>query len=66
MLVWIAEERGYKLGWAAHKFKEKFGDWPRDRFVRPLEPSAEVWAWDRYLRIRYAKSLERQAANGAA
>ena len=28
MLTHIADERGYKPGWAAHKFKEKFGTWP--------------------------------------
>ena len=28
MLTWIAEERGYKPGWVAHKYKEKFGIWP--------------------------------------
>ena len=25
---WIADERGYKPGWVAHKYKEKFGTWP--------------------------------------
>ena len=24
----IADERGYKPGWAAHKYKEKFGAFP--------------------------------------
>ena len=28
MLTWIASERDYKPGWAAHKYKEKFGTWP--------------------------------------
>ena len=28
MLTWIASERDYKPGWAAHKYKEKFGAWP--------------------------------------
>ena len=28
MLIWIASERDYKPGWAAHKYKEKFGTWP--------------------------------------
>lgn len=23
-LAWIADERGYKPGWTAHKYKEKF------------------------------------------
>ena len=28
MLASIAIERGYKAGWAAVNYKEKFGDWP--------------------------------------
>ena len=28
MLAWIADERDYKPGWVAHKYKEKFGTWP--------------------------------------
>ena len=61
MLVWIARERGYKDGWAAHKFKEKFGGWPVDRSVLPIRPNAEVLAWDRHCRIRYAKSMASRA-----
>lgn len=59
MLLHIAVERGYKAGWAAHKFKEKFGQWPLDRNIAPMRPNAEVLAWDRHLRIRYAKSMEK-------
>ena len=29
MLAYIAAERGYKPGWIAHKFSEKFGHWPK-------------------------------------
>jgi DNA repair protein RadD len=57
MLTYIAEERGYKPGWIAHKYKEKFGQWPRHRYVSPILPSAEVLAWDRHCRIRYAKRM---------
>jgi DNA repair protein RadD len=63
MLVGIALSRGYKPGWAAHKFKERFGTWPQSNNVEPLEPNAEVMAWDRHCRIRYAKAME-AAANG--
>ena len=28
MLIYIGDERGYKAGWAAHKYKEKFGVFP--------------------------------------
>ena len=57
MLVHIAIQRGHKPGWAAHKFKEKFGFWP-PRGVRPLplEPSREVLSWVRSRDIAYAKA----------
>ena len=28
-LLDVAELRGYAKGWAAHRFKERFGKWPR-------------------------------------
>ncbi len=56
MLTFIAAERGYKLGWIAYKFKEKFGTWPAVRSVAPLEPSAEVLSWVRSREIAYAKA----------
>jgi superfamily II DNA or RNA helicase len=62
-LAYIARERGYKPGWAAYKYKEKFGHWPLQRYVTPTPPSAEVLAWERHCRIKYAKSMARQVAN---
>jgi DNA repair protein RadD len=56
MLTYIAEERGYKPGWIAHKFKEKFGHWPTCRYVAPIEPSREVLSWVRSRNIAYAKA----------
>jgi DNA repair protein RadD len=56
MLMHIATMRGYKAGWAAHKFREKFGTWPAARTVTPLEPSAEVLSWVRSRDIAYAKA----------
>jgi DNA repair protein RadD len=56
MLTYIAEERGYKPGWIAHKFKEKFGHWPTRRCALPLEPSREVVSWVRSRNIAYAKA----------
>jgi len=29
ILLDVAEFRGYAKGWAAHRFKERFGKWPR-------------------------------------
>ena len=61
MLAHIAIERGYKPGWAAHKFKEKFGTWPATRTAQPIEPSPEVLSWVRSRIIAYAKAKERAA-----
>lgn len=62
MLISIGSERGYKPGWAAHKFKEKFGAWPPwGSSPAPIAPTAEVQAWVRSRIIAYAK---RQGAAG--
>jgi DNA repair protein RadD len=56
MLTTIAAERGYKPGWAAVNFKEKFGAWPPwGTVVDPIPPSPEVRAWVRSRMIAYAK-----------
>lgn len=61
-LVWIARERGYRDGWCAHKYREKFGDWPKVRHVDPIEPTDTVRSWVRSRQIAYARSLERRSA----
>jgi DNA repair protein RadD len=55
-LVWIAQERGYKRGWAAHKFKERFGSWPTARNINPVRPDEATRAWVRSRQIAYAKA----------
>jgi DNA repair protein RadD len=56
MLTCIAIERGYKPGWAAHKYREKFGNWPPVRTITPQQPSAEVLSWVRSRNIAWAKA----------
>jgi hypothetical protein len=58
-LLYLTLARGHKPG-AAARYRDKFNvfppwDW---RALEPLPPSAEVAAWDRHCRIRYAKSKE--------
>jgi superfamily II DNA or RNA helicase len=55
MLTAIATSRGYKPGWAAHKFREKFGTWPVTRHAVPVAPTPEVLSWVRSRNIAYAK-----------
>jgi DNA repair protein RadD len=62
MLAYIAEERGYKIGWVAHKFKQKFGHWPPTCSVTPIAPSPEVLSWVRSRNIAYAKARKAVAA----
>jgi superfamily II DNA or RNA helicase len=54
----IAAEKRYKPGWAAHKFKEKFGEWPpRAWSIAPLvRPSDETRRWIHGMQIRWRKS----------
>jgi DNA repair protein RadD len=57
MFTHIANERGYKPGWIAHKFKEKFGAFPPwGSKPEPMPPSPEVWSWVRSRTIAFAKS----------
>jgi len=51
----IAEGRGYKPGWAAVKFKDKFGSWPNGIHVAPVPPSREVLGWVTSQQIKWAK-----------
>jgi DNA repair protein RadD len=62
-LLHIAQDRGHKPGAAAHRFKDRFGHWPDDRHVTPTPPDAEVIAWDRHCRIRYAKAMQKAGAS---
>jgi DNA repair protein RadD len=56
MLTDIANSRGYKRGWVAHTYKEKFGAWPPRGDVTPEEATPEVLAWVRSRFIAFAKS----------
>lgn len=54
-LLWIAQERGRRSGWAAHTYHDRFGVWPRGLADRPEQPSDELARWVRSRDIRYAK-----------
>ena len=53
----IAAARGYKPGWAFHKFLEKFGAHPpiEWKWIDGEEPTQEVLRWVRSTNIRWAK-----------
>ena len=59
-LVWIGRERGYKPGWAAAKFKDKFGAWPRGLQEDAKSPMFDTLKWVQSEQIRWAKSRANQ------
>jgi superfamily II DNA or RNA helicase len=65
MLLWIARDRGYRPGWVAHKYRERFGTWPETppwQPSAPIAPDASVRAWVRSRQIAYAKSMAKAGA----
>lgn len=54
-LLHICTERGYKPGWAANKYKDKFGVWPRGLSDVEQVPSVEVARWVKSQQIKWSK-----------
>jgi superfamily II DNA or RNA helicase len=54
----VALMRGYKDGWTAHKFKDKFGHFPSRNYVplQPRAPSDATLRWVQSRQIAFAKS----------
>ncbi len=56
----MAERRGFKEGWAAMKFKEKFGVFPSGLEKRPMTPRKAVKEFERESAKRYRESKKAQ------
>lgn len=54
-LIGYANFRGYKPGWAFHKYKEKFGVQPSMQKPKPASPSVAVTNWITSQNIRQSK-----------
>ncbi len=66
-LQWYRQQRGYAEGWAANKYREKFGVWPRGMMDTPRAPDKECANFVKAGQIRFAKLREKQqreVANG--
>lgn len=60
-LLWWANYKGYKRGWASNKFKEMFGHWPDSIKVEPRPPTMALSRRIRAMQIRWAKSKHNPA-----
>jgi alpha-amylase/alpha-mannosidase (GH57 family) len=58
-LIFIAQLRNYQSGWASHKYKEKFGVWPRGLDETPISPSLKTVNWIKHKNISWAKKQQR-------
>ena len=64
-LQYYGRSKGYKEGWAAIKYKEKFGVYPNGLKVSPKPPSIPTLKWIKSRTIAYVKgkqSSQRKAA----
>lgn len=55
-LLFIANSKRYSSNWASHKYREKFGVWPRKLSALPKEPTIKTLNWVKYRNIAYSKS----------
>ncbi len=66
MLLWIGQDRGYKQGYAAGRYKDKFGTWPRGLRELSTVPDAEVLGWVKSRQIAFRKGKAKAEAGGHA
>lgn len=59
-LKWICNKRGYNPGWAANKYKAKFGVWPSRLEEVAHPPTNDIVRWVKSQNIRWAKSPMRR------
>lgn len=55
-LIYFASQRGYNPHWAAHKYREKFGMWPRGLSEAPRPTSLATQNWIKSRNIAWAKT----------
>ncbi len=58
----VARERGYRSGWAANQYRQKFGAWPRGLDRVPAPAGQDVRNYVTASQIRYAKRRKAQEA----
>jgi hypothetical protein len=66
-LLFHQEAHGYKPGWAAHKFKGKFGSFPPWAWndSQRIEPSPITERWIRSRNIAYARATQSFSYGGS-
>ena len=55
-MLHIATQRNYNPHWADHKYKDKFGVWPKGLMSIPKEPSITTMNWLKHKNIAWVKA----------
>jgi superfamily II DNA or RNA helicase len=58
-LLYYANQRNYNPNWASHKYKEKFGVWPRGLEDTQVPPSINTMKWITHKQIQWARKRDR-------
>jgi predicted RNA-binding Zn-ribbon protein involved in translation (DUF1610 family) len=58
-LICHAQAKNYNPNWAKHKYKEKFGVWPRNLHEMPMPVTAKTAGWIRSKLIAWSKTQKR-------
>ena len=58
-LLHFATEKNYNPNWAKHKYREKFGVWPRNLHEMPTPVTHKTASWIRSRNIAWSKSQNR-------
>lgn len=61
MALGYCTNKGYSEGWASHKYRDKFGVWPRGLMRIAVQPDKEFLSYVKYINIRRAKANERRS-----
>jgi DNA-directed RNA polymerase subunit M/transcription elongation factor TFIIS len=61
-LMYYGKMKGYKDGWAAMKYREKFDVYPNGMRVEPIPTSAKTMGWIKSRLIAYSKSKAKASA----
>lgn len=57
-LLWYVDNKGKSQGWASHRYKSRFGVWPRDLAAVAREPDVHCRNWVKAEAIRWAKGQD--------
>jgi len=57
-LLYVANQRNYNPNWASHKYREKFGVWPKGLVDTPVPPSINTMKWITHKQIQWARKRD--------